>query len=203
VLIAASAGSNDLAAAACVAWAAALIVNSGRSTAVLPMAAWIKLAPFASLPMWILRERGRGLARALLAAAGVTVALTVWVLAAGGIGGLGDMVDALSFQAERGSLLSLWALTGAGAVQIAVQAAVVTLIVAGAVRVRRDQVLASDPRRIAALAAAVLLGAQIGANYWTYAYLPWVLPLIALALLTDDLPRLTTRLGAGPGRTRS
>ena len=41
------------------------------------------------------------------------------------------MVDALSFQSERGSLLSLWALTGADAAQVAVQAAVVTLIVAG------------------------------------------------------------------------
>jgi hypothetical protein len=201
VLIAASSGSNDLAAAACVAWAAAFMAHAGRSTAALVTAAWIKLAPFAALPVWVLRERGHGLARALLAAAGVSVALAGWILALGGISGLGDMIDAVSFQAERGSLLSLWTLTGAGAAQVAVQAAVVTLIVAGAVRLRRDKAFASDPRRVAALSAAVLLGVQIGANYWTYSYLPWVFPLVALALLADA--DLTRRSGAGPGRTRS
>jgi hypothetical protein len=203
VLIAASAGSNDLAAAACVAWAAALIVHAGRSTAALVMAAWIKLAPFAALPIWILRERGRGLGRALLTAGAATVALAVWILAVGGIGGVADMIDALSFQAERGSLLSLWTLTGADAAQDAVQAAVITLVVAGAFWVRRDGALAADPRRIAALAAAVLLGAQIGANYWTYAYLPWVFPLIALALLTDGRNRPTRRWAGDRGRSHS
>ena len=49
---------------------------------------------------------------------------------------------------------------------------------------------ARDPRRVSALAAAVLLGIQIGGNYWTYTYLPWVFPLIAFALL------------AGPGLAR-
>ena len=185
VLIAASAGSNDIAAAACVAWAVALALHAGRSTTALALAAQIKLAPFAALPVWVLRERGRGLRRSLLAVAAVAVGSAAWIVAVGGPGGLGDMVDALSFQSERGSLLSLWALTGADAAQVAVQAAVVTLIVAGAIQVRRDRALAGDPRRVAALAAAALIGLQIGANYWTYAYLPWVFPLIALALLTE------------------
>jgi hypothetical protein len=188
MLIAASAGSNDLVAAACVAWAAALFVHPGRSAAALGLAGWVKLAPFVALPVWILRARGGGLARAIAGVAGLSAAAAAWVVVLGGGGGLGEMVDAVSFQAERGSLLSLWALTGADTAQVAVQAAVVTLVVAGAVRAWRDHSLARDPRRIGALAAAVLLGAQIAANYWTYTYLAWVFPLIALALLGEPRP---------------
>jgi hypothetical protein len=192
VLIAASAGSNDLVAAAFVAWAVALVAHAGRSTAALVLAASVKLAPIAVLPLWLLRERGRGLVRASLAAFVVTAAIVIWVLALGGLSGLGDMADALSFQAERGSLLSVWALTGATVAQLAVQAAVVTLVVWSAIRIRRDAGLARDPRRVCALAAAVLLGVQLGANYWTYAYLPWVFPLVAFALLAARRARPAT-----------
>jgi hypothetical protein len=55
---------------------------------------------------------------------------------------------------------------------VVVQAAVVTLLVAGAPRVWSDRELAEDPRRVAGLAAALLLGTQVAANYWTYAYCP-------------------------------
>ena len=112
-----------------------------------------------------------------------------WVVALGGTGGLGDMLHAISFQAERGSLLSIWSLWGARGPQLLLQAALVTLVVLGAARARRDQAFARDPRRVAALSAAILLGLQIVANYWTYAYLPWVFPLIALALLCEPRVR--------------
>jgi hypothetical protein len=189
VLIAASAGSNDIVAAACVAWAAALIVHAGRSTLALAIAGWVKLGPLVVLPAWIARERGRSLTRAALAATAATAGVIGWVLALGGLAGLGDMVDAVSFQAQRGSLLSLWALTGSDAAQVAVQAAVATLVVAGVAQVRRDPTFAADPRRVAALAAALLLGTQLAANYWSYTYLTWAFPLVALALLRA--PRAT------------
>jgi hypothetical protein len=185
VLIAASSGSNDMAAAACVAIAAALISYPGGSSVALALAGWIKLGPLLVLPAWSLRWRSRALWKTLIAAAAVTAAVAVWVAALGGLNGFADMLDAVSFQAERGSLLSLWTLTGAKALQVVLQAALVTLVVLGAYRVRSDRALADDPRRIFALAAAILLGVQIVANYWTYAYLPWVFPLIALALLRE------------------
>lgn len=185
VLIAASAGSNDLVAAACVAWAVALAAHAGRSAGALTLAGLVKLAPFVALPVWLARYRRRGLVRALLATVLALIGAAVWIVLLGGPSGLGDMARAISFQAERGSLLSLWTLTGADAAQVAVQAAVATLLVAGAVRVWIDRELAADPRRVAALAAAVLLGVQIAANYWTYAYLPWVFPLLAYALLAE------------------
>jgi hypothetical protein len=189
VLIAASSGSNDIAAAAFVAFAAALIAYPAGSAAAMTLASWIKLGPVLALPAWVFRFRGRGAVRALLAVAAVTAATAAWVIALGGIGGLHDMLDAVSFQAERGSLLSIWTLTGAKTLQLVVQAALITLVTLGALRARRDRSFARDPRRVGALAAAILLGAQIAANYWTYAYLPWVFPLIALALLCDSRPR--------------
>ena len=99
------------------------------------------------------------------------------------------MVDAVSFQAERGSLLSPWALLGAGGAQIVFQAAVIAGIAPRAcVRVWRDRALAADPRRMAALGAAILLAVQLAANYWSYTYLAWVFPLLALALLSSSEP---------------
>jgi hypothetical protein len=195
VVIAASAGANDLVAAACIAWAAALFLHSGRSAAALSAAALVKLAPFAALPLWVLRARGNGLARAVAGVGAVAGAVALWIVLLDGAGGLRDMADAVSFQAERGSLQSLWALTGAGAAQVAVQAAVATLAVAGAAQVWRDPLLAVDRRRVCALAAAVLLGAQMAANYWSYTYLCWAFPVIAAALLAES--------GAKPAPSRA
>jgi hypothetical protein len=99
------------------------------------------------------------------------------------------MVRAVSFQAERGSLLSPWSLIGWAPAQLLFQAAVLTLIAVATVRVWRDRALAADPRRIAALAAGILIAIQLAAGYWTYTYLTWVFPLIAVALLSE--PRAT------------
>jgi glycosyl transferase family 87 len=185
VVIATASGSNDIVAAAAVAFAAALIAHPGRSAVAMTLAGWVKLGPLVALPAWVLRSRPPGLIRALVGAGAVTAFLVAWILVLSGPGGLGDMLDAVAFQAERGSLLSIWTLTGTKAIQIVFQAALVTLVVLGTVRIRSDSRLAGDPRRVAALAATILLGVQIAANYWTYAYLPWVLPLVALALLSE------------------
>src|SRR5207248_10227585 len=96
------------------------------------------------------------------------------------------MLTAISFQLTRGSQRSLLTLIGSVPVQQLAEAATVALIVGAVVRIRRDRVLADDRARIAALAAAVLLGLQIAANYGIYAYLVWVFPFLALSLLADD-----------------
>jgi hypothetical protein len=195
VVIAASAGSNDLAAAACVAWAVALAVHAGRSSAALALAGAVKLAPFVAVPVWVLRQRGAGVVRALAAVAAVVGGVAAWVVALGGLDGLGDMARAVSFQAERGSLLSIWTLADAGAAQVVVQAAVATLVVVGAARAWADRELARSLPRVAGIAAAALLGTQIAANYWTYAYLPWVFPLVAAALLVPGRPATSAARG--------
>ncbi len=185
VMIAASSGSSDVVAAAFVAGALALGARAGASTAALAVAGWVKLGPLALVPLWVARYRDRGVARAVAAAAAVTAVLAAAVLALGGPAGFTDMAHALSFQSERGSPMSLWGLVNLPAAQIAFQAAVLTGIALAAVAVWRDRTLAADPRRMAALAAAVLLGVQLAANHWSATYLAWVFPLVAVALLSD------------------
>jgi hypothetical protein len=176
VMIAASSGSNDVVAAALVAAALAL-----GSTGVMTAAGWVKLAPLALVPVWVCAARDRG--RALISALAVSAGVALLVLAIGGKSGLADMLDAVSFQADRGSLLSPWAQLGAEGVQTVFQAAVVAAIAAACVRVWSDRELALDPRRMAALGAAIMLAVQLAANYWSYTYLAWVFPLIAVGLL--------------------
>jgi hypothetical protein len=188
VMIAASSGSSDVVAGAFVAGALALGARAGGSTAALAVAGWVKLGPLALIPLWVARCRDRGVARAVAGAAAVTVALAAIAVALGGPGGLADMAHALSFQSERGSPMSVWGLLGIPAAQIAFQAAVLTGIALAAIQVWRDRTLAADPRRMAALGAAVLLGVQLAANHWSTTYLAWVFPLVAVALLAGARP---------------
>jgi hypothetical protein len=145
----------------------------------------VKLAPFALVPMWVAAAERRG--RALVGAGVVTVALAVVLVLLGGPAGFADLFHALSFQAERGSLLSPWSVMGGhGGAQIVFQAGVIAAIAGAFTRVWSDRTLAADPRRMAALGAAILLAVQLAANYWSYTYLAWVFPLLAVALLPDE-----------------
>lgn len=182
VMVATSSGSNDLVAAALVALALAFASRPGRSSGALALAGLVKLAPFAVLPLWIARSRSW---RPLIPVSLTVLGVLVGTVALGGLAGLGQTVDAISFQVDRGSFLSLWTLFDMRGAQLVFQAAVLTGIALACLHVWRDRALANDLRRMAALGAAVLLAVQLAANYWTYAYLPWVFPLVALALLCD------------------
>jgi hypothetical protein len=85
--------------------------------------------------------------------------------------------------------MSVWALVEMPVAQIAFQAMVLTGMALAALAVWRDRTLAADPRRMAALGAAVLLGIQLAANHWAATYLAWVFPLVAVALLTPARSR--------------
>jgi hypothetical protein len=182
VLITASSGSNDMVAAALVAGALAVLYGATRSSVMMAVAGWVKLIPFFLLPFLAARFRSRTLVRALTAVAVAVIAVISWIVVLGGGDGLERMIDGVSFQAERGSLLSIWTLVGIKPAQIAFQAGVLALVAVSPVLVSRDPALARDPRRIAALAGAILIGFQLGANYWSYAYLAWALPCVMIAL---------------------
>jgi hypothetical protein len=109
--------------------------------------------------------------------------MLVPLLALGGVGGVWRMLHAISYQQTRTSLDSLWALIGSVPLQQLAEAATIALIAAGAVRLRGDPALARDRTRVAALGGAVMLGLQISASYWTYLYLAWALPFLALSVL--------------------
>jgi hypothetical protein len=188
VMVACSSGSSDAVAAALVAGALALAVRAGTSAALMTAAGWVKLGPLALIPLWVARRRGRSVTRAVAGAAAVTAAVATALVALGGPDTLADMADALSFQSQRGSPMSLWALLELPVAQVAFQAALLTGLALGVGALWRDPALAADPTRIAALAAAVLFGVQLAANHWAATYLVWAFPLAALALLGRPKP---------------
>jgi hypothetical protein len=191
VAVAVASGTNDLLLAAAVAAALALAARESRSTLALAAGAWIKLAPLVILPLWLSRLRGRSLARGLGAAAGLSASLLLWLLILGGAAAPGRMIHALSFQLERGTLQSAWALLGAGGLQRVVQAATLGLIAWTALYARRARDL--EPARLAALAGAVLAALQLSASNWSYLYLVWLFPCAAVALIGE--PRAAAHAG--------
>lgn len=186
VLVTTTSGANDMVLAALVAWALVLFARPGSSSLLLALGGWVKLIPLVVFPVWLARFRGAGLGSAAAAFAGVSGGVLVLVVALGGTGGISDMLDAISFQFERGSLLSFWSLTGWKWLQLGLQAVLLASIVAATLAVWRDQDLADDRRRMAGLVGALMIGFQLTANYWTHAYLPWVLPFVAVALLFPE-----------------
>jgi hypothetical protein len=180
--VAVASGTNDLLLAAAIALALAMCAHSGRSALALTAGGWIKLAPLALLPIWLARTRGRPLLRAIGAVIGLSAGLSVWILVVGGPAGFGHMLDAMSFQLDRGTLQSAWTLLGLGAAQQVAQAATIALAAWGAINARR---IAADPARLAAISGAVLAALQLSASNWSYLYSVWLFPCAALALIAD------------------
>ncbi len=181
VLLAASGGANDLVLAACLAWMLALRSRTAASLLALAMGVWVKLVPLILLAIWIPYRR-RGLTRSCAPALALSAALTGLLLLLGGAGAIPAMVHAIAFQFQRGSFFAPWYTFGVQWLQPLVQAGVLAIVVASILRLRADPSIRRDPVRLSALAAALLLGVQFAANYWTWSYLAWVFPFLATAL---------------------
>jgi hypothetical protein len=176
VAIAVAAGTNDLLLAAAIAIA---LASTRRSILALTAGAWIKLAPLALLPLWLVRTRGRG----WQAAAALSATLIAILVTLGGPGALREMLHALSFQLSRGSAQSAWSLLGIEALQPIAQAATLAGIAWATANANR--------LNLAAAAGAILAALQLSASNWTYLYVVWLFPALAFALLKS---------GATPGR---
>jgi Glycosyltransferase family 87 len=187
LMIIVSTGTTDVSLAAMLALAVLLWRRPGASTGMLAVAGWFKLAPFALVPVWLAPRRGRQLAAALAALAGVSAAMIALLVALGGTGGPAAMVHAVAYQFGRGSIESLWSTLGIANLQPLGEAAVLALIAGAVVRLRREAELAADHGRVAALAAAILIGLQLAANYWDFLYLAWILPLAGMSLFADGV----------------
>jgi glycosyl transferase family 87 len=185
VLLAASGGSNDLLLAACLAWMLALRTRAATSLLLLAAGAWIKLVPLVLVAIWVPYRR-RELARAWIAPVALSAALAGVLVALGGPSAIAAMVRAMSFQFQRGSFYAPWYTFGLGWLQPFAQAAVIAALLAAVLRLRADSSARVDLVRMSALAGALLLGVQLAANYWTWSYLPWVLPFLLVALLTAE-----------------
>ncbi len=181
VLLAASGGANDLVLAACLAWMLALRTRTAASLLALAMGVWVKLVPLILLAIWIPYRR-RGLWHACAAGLVLSAALTALLLLLGGPGAISAMVHAISFQFQRGSFFAPWYTFHLLWLQPVAQAMVLAILVASILCLRADLSARTDLVRLSALAAALLLGVQLVANYWTWSYLPWVFPFLAVAL---------------------
>ncbi|HWF72758.1 MAG TPA: glycosyltransferase 87 family protein, partial [Solirubrobacteraceae bacterium] len=87
VLIIASTGTTDVVLAAMLAFAVLLWRRPAASMAVLAVAGWFKLSPFALVPLWLAPLRGPRLLAAIAAFVGVSAAALGLVVALGGAGG--------------------------------------------------------------------------------------------------------------------
>jgi len=141
--------------------------------------------PFALLPIWLASLRGRRLLAGLALVGGSAALMLLALVALGGAGAPRAMLHAVAYQAQRRTLHAPWTLLGVEWLQPLGQAAVLALVAAATVRVRREPAIAADPVRLAAIAGAVLLGVQLTGNYWTYLYLAWVAPCAIAGLLAD------------------
>lgn len=185
LLVTVSTGTTDIVLAALLVGALLLWRRPGAGTAVLSFAAWFKLVPAALFPLWIASLRRAGIGRALLSAVAISAAMLAALVALGGADALVRMVTAMSFQLTRTAPNTLWTFAGSVPLQQLTEALTLSLIAGGTVRIWRERSLADDRVRFAALCAAVLLGVQLAGNYWTFMYLTWVFPFIALSLLAS------------------
>jgi hypothetical protein len=185
LLVTVSTGTSDVLLGALLLAALVLVRRPLASASVVLLAGWFKVVPFALLPIWLARLRGRQLAVALALTAGTALVTIAALVALGGGGAPRRMLHAVAYQAERRTLHSPWTLLDIEWLQPLGQAAVLALIAGATVRVRREPALAGDPVRLAALAGAVLLGLQLTGNYWSYLYLAWVVPCAIVGLLAD------------------
>jgi cytochrome b561 len=187
VLLAASGGGNDVPAAVFTVAALATFGRERLSAGLLTLAGWVKIAPAVALLPLLARLRGRPLLQCLAVIAGLLAAGVAAMLAVGGTSSIDDSTSALRFQFERGSWYALWRQLGAPWVQVALQGltvAVAVVITVFAAR-NRDMTL----RRFGGLTGLLLALIQLSANYWTYAYLPWLVPFILVALFPPVHPR--------------
>lgn len=189
LLVTVSTGSTDAVLAAILLAAILVWRRPAAAGAVVAAGAWFKLIPIALVPLVLAPLRGRQLSRAIAAVLAVSLVALLPLLALGGVGGLSAMGHAVGYQATRASPQSLWAVIGSVPLQQLVQAATLALVVGAAIRLHRDPALASDRARIAALCAAVVIGLQLAASYWTYMYLCWALPGLMLSLLGEGHER--------------
>ena len=202
VLITVSTGTTDIVLAAMLLLAVLLWRRPAASCAMLAAAGWFKLAPFALVPVWLAPLRGRRLLHSALALLAVSAAMVATLVVLGGTDGPAAMVHALAFQFSRGSAQSLWSALGIEWLQPLAQAGALALIAGAAVRVGRDPELGADRARVAALAAAILLALQLVADYWAFLYVVWLVPLLAVSLLTQDA-RVSARASVPARRSRA
>jgi hypothetical protein len=120
--------------------------------------------------------------RAALVVAALSTLGVLAIDVIGGTGAISDAWHAIRFQFVRGSWYSVWQQTGTRWLQLVFQAGTIAFAAFVAVHLWTMRAEGVGLRRTAAFAGAIIALLQISSNYWTYNYLPWLLPFMLVAL---------------------
>ena len=132
--------------------------------------------PQAPLP----QDRTRGLAAFALAFVGTCMLLLVWPAIDPGLHTVWDRT--IGYQAGRDSPFSIWGQVGwLEPLRVGVIAGVGALSLFLAIRPKRKSLV-----QVAALGAALLIGAQLTMHHWFYLYIVWFYPLLLVALAVGE-----------------
>ncbi len=191
-LLVANSNANDALVAALVLLVLLVIARPARRGAALAAAGLTKFAPLALGPLAATYRGGSRAGEWGTAALRRPAAVTAGAAVVAGAVLMAPVLlqtspatfveRTLGFQNGRDAPFSIWGLydlTTLGGV-VTVLGAVLAVALAFVPR-RRDVVV------VAALAAAVLIGLQLGLTYWFYLYLVWFFPLVMLALLAPHV----------------
>jgi hypothetical protein len=123
---------------------------------------------------------GPAAGRFALAFLAVSVAVMLWPAIDPGLHTFYERT--IAYQADRDSPFSIWGQVGGLApLRIAIAALVAALALGFAFRPRRKSLT-----QVAALGAALLIGAQLTAEHWFYLYIVWFYPLLLVAIVTVE-----------------
>jgi Glycosyltransferase family 87 len=171
-LVVANSGANDALVALLVLAALLAAARPAARGALVALAGLTKFAPLALAPLFAGYRPRRLIAFTAAFAAVVVLALAPFDLSL-------VWERTLGFQQDRDSPFSVWGYYELpGALQVGAQA------LAAAFAIGVAFLRPSDPRALAALAAAVLIALQLAVDHWFYLYLVWFAPLVWIALLT-------------------
>jgi hypothetical protein len=159
-----------------------------------------KFAPIALVPLFAVAGRRDRLRSALLygGALLLTIAIVVWPFVPDG--GLREMYDrTLGYQAGRPSPFSIWGeWPSLHWLQTVVKLAAAGLALAVAFVPR-----GREPRRLAALGAAVLVAVEMTATHWFYLYIVWFTPFVLVTVLGAYVAPRVTPTAPAAARSRS
>jgi hypothetical protein len=202
------ANSNDtLVALCCVAALLACTLEPARATGsallrgvAVGLGAASKFAPLALAPLLAFAGRRNRRRSALVFGLALAVTLAVTVFPFLPDGGLRELYDrTVGYQAGRPSPFSIWGQAPSlHWLQTVAKVAAVALALAVAFVPR-----GREPRRLAALGAAVLIALELTATHWFYLYVVWFTPFVLVTVMGAYLAPRVTATAAAAARSRS
>jgi Glycosyltransferase family 87 len=173
-----STNSNDSLVAALLVFALLAVSSPPARGLMVGLASAAKFAPLTLAPLFVRGKDALVSRRTIVAGVVAVVVFVAAFLPFIPPGGLHELWHrSLGSQVNRSSPFSVWGQTSLDWLQAVWQALSVALAILVAVVPRRRTAV-----QIAALAAAVLIAFQIGADHWFYLYIVWFAPLALVAL---------------------